>query len=206
MPVETYTMLYESLLVYVQLIAIMDPFGATVTFMGLTGHLGIAERRMVARHVFWAVLLLLSVFALAGKGILAFFNISIPGLRLGGGILLLAIAVDMLGGLPRSKSLEPAEIAMVPLATPLLVGPGAMTTVILQTTQYMYPSILLGGAAASATTYLLLRYSEKAFELLGRNTMKALGRFMAIIIAAIAADMVLAAIRSEYLSLVGKQS
>ncbi len=196
---------YEALLVYVQLIAIMDPFGATVTFMGLTEHLEAGQRRAVARHVFWAVLLLLVLFALAGKGILAFFNISIPGLRLGGGILLLAIAVDMLGGLPRSKSLEPAEIAVVPLATPLLVGPGAMTTVVLQTTQYSYLSILAGAAAASVTTYLLLLYSEKAFSLLGRNAMKALGRFMAIIIAAIAADMMLAAIRSEYLALTGRE-
>ncbi len=204
MAVGTYTLLYEAMLVYIQLVAIMDPFGATVTFMGLTGHLGVEERRTVARHVFWAVLILLSILVVAGKGILLFFNISIPGLRLGGGILLLAIAVDMLGGMPRSKSLEPAEIAMVPLATPLLVGPGAMTTVILQTTQYNYASILLGVAAASLTTYLLLRYSEKAFSLMGVNAMKALGRFMAIIIAAIAADMMLAAIKSEYQALAGK--
>jgi multiple antibiotic resistance protein len=194
------------MLVYIQLIAIMDPFGAVVTFMGLTSHLGVEERRMVARHVFWAILVLLVVFMIAGKGILAFFNISIPGLRLGGGILLLAIAIDMLGGMPRSKSLEPAEIAMVPLATPLLVGPGAMTTVILQTTQYSYTSILAGIAAASITTYLMLRYSGRLFEVMGRNTMRALGRFMAIIIAAIAADMILAAVRSEYLALIGQQS
>ncbi len=191
----------DPLLVAGQLLAIMNPFGGAVTFLSLTHGLGEEERRRIAREAFMYIIVLLLVFTLGGTWLLEIFHVSVPGLRLGGGILLMAVAVDMLSGAPKSKKIDPVEIAAVPISTPLIVGPGTMATSILLATKYPLYALVPGALLAAAATYMVLRYSGLLIRLVGFNAMKALGRFMSVIIASIAADMIMSAVKEYYLGL-----
>ncbi len=185
---------------YIQLLAIMNPFSALPTFLSLTEGMEIIERRRIVSRAFITAVLLIVVFTFLGNYILRAFSISVPGLRIGGGILLMTIALDMLGGMPKTKRIDPEDIAVVPLATPMIVGPGTITTLILLTSRD--PSvintliILVAGIIAAITTFALLRYSEKIVAMTRPSVMKAIGRFMSLIIASIAVEMIMLGIRS----------
>jgi len=107
--------------IYMQVFAIMDPFGIVPIYIGLTEGLDHIDRRRVVNHIAIVCTALILIFTVSGKWILNFFGISIPAVRIGGGILLLAIAIDMLGELPKAKQVEDEELATVPLATVLIL-------------------------------------------------------------------------------------
>jgi len=174
----------------VQLFAIINPFSALPTFLAFTDKLGEGGRRNVAHTATLVVLALVFTFALFGQLILNALQVTVESFELGGGILLMVIAVDMLGGAVRTKSVDMKQVAIVPLATPLLVGPGTMTTlIVLAGTQHVI-NVLIGGFLAVAVIYLILKYSTRISTLIGKNGVVASSRLMAIILAAIAANMI----------------
>ena len=111
------------------LLAIMNPFSALPIFPSLTEHLGVDEKSFITSMV------LVLLFTIPGNYVLAVSNILIPSLRVGGGILLLFIALDMPGSMPRTKRIEAQDIAVVPLATPMVIGPGTITALLLLTSR-----------------------------------------------------------------------
>ncbi len=174
----------------VQLFAVINPFSALPTFLAFTGGLSEKKRRKVVNTTTLVVLAFVFAFALFGQLILSALQVTVESFELGGGILLMTIAVEMLGGTPRSKSVDMTQVAIVPLATPLLVGPGTMTTlIVLAGTQHVI-NILIGGFLAVAIVFLMLRYSNRILQLIGKNGVIASGRLIAIILAAIAANMI----------------
>ncbi|MBC7120336.1 MAG: MarC family protein [Candidatus Methanosuratus sp.] len=182
---------YQIVLISAQIFAIMNPISVLPVFMSLTDGIDLASRRRIVFKSSLTVFLICVVMALAGNYILTFFNINISSLMVGGGVLLMVIAVEMLGGLPRTKAVDSREeVAIVPIATPLLVGPGTMTTIILLSATSPLVVLIMSIIIVVIITYLLLRYSEYLSKLIGSNGIKALGRFMAIIIAAFAAQLV----------------
>jgi multiple antibiotic resistance protein len=104
------------------------------------------------------------------------------------------LAFDVLGEAPRSKKLDPEEIAVMPVATPLLVGPGTMTTIILLVTENNtlegYVAVLTASLLAVTTAALMLKYSSHIVSKLSKSFVRGLGRFMSIIIAAMAFEMI----------------
>ncbi len=180
---------------YIQLFAIMNPFSAIPTFLSLTDALDTVTRRSIVDRAFIAMCILVALFTLLGTYVLSVFGISLPALRVGGGILLVAIGLDMLSGMPRTKNVEPRDIAVVPIATPLVVGPGTITTLLLLTS--LNPTILntvivlLSGLSAVFTTYILLRYSDIIIKYVKPSVMKGIGRFMALIIVSVAVEMIM---------------
>ena len=188
--------------VYMQVFAIMDPFGVVPIYIGLTEGLDHIDRRRVVNHIAIVCTALILIFTVSGKWILDFFGISIPAVRIGGGILLLAIAIDMLGGLPKAKQVESEELATVPLATPLLVGPGTITTLILLVTKYSILEVLSGSLLVVLTTYLILYYADRVLGYLGRGFIRTLARIMAVIVASIAVEMIHSAMVEWYLDLI----
>jgi Multiple antibiotic transporter len=91
-----------------------------------------------------------------------------------------------------TRSINTDEIAVVPLATPLLVGPGTMTALIVLTNQASTPllDVLVGCGIATLIVYITFYFSEYIFKLLGQNGVKAISRLFTIILAAIAAQMI----------------
>ena len=191
-------------IMYGQLIAIMNPFTAVNNFLTLTEGFERRQALYILRHAVLAVLLLGTVFVLAGRLILEFYHVSLASLRFGGGILLMYIAIDMLSGVPRTKAVEPGEVAVVPLATPMIIGPGTMTLLIHLGATHNPLLVLTAFLLAAATVALALRFSNYIRLILGKNGVKAMARFMSLIIAAVAANMIYSGVAAWYQQLVVK--
>lgn len=182
-----------------QIFAILNPISVLPTFLSITDEMDPGHRHRIVRNSCLAVLVIALALAVGGNYILSFFSVGIPGLQIGGGVLLMVIAAEMLGGLPRTKSLDTGdEIAIVPIATPLLVGPGTMTTVIVLSATVPIMVLIFSILIVTGLTFLILRYSEFLVRIMGSNGTRALGRFMTIIIAAFAAQLIYAGL-SEWL-------
>ncbi len=180
-----------------QIFAILNPVSVVPTFLSLTEGREDRDVRRIVKVVSIVIFLMMVLFSALGKVILIILGVTVKGLKIGGGILLLVLAVDMLQGMPRTKEVEEEELAVVPLATPLLMGPGTMATILVLSTEYTSKygfiaanSILLASAIiVTAATYLILMHSSRLRSILGVNGLRGLARFMAIIVAAAAADM-----------------
>jgi len=180
----------------IQLFAIMNPISAVPTFLIFTGNLKKAERQKIVNTTSMIVIVLLLTFTFFGPLILQALRISVDNFRFGGGILLLVLAIDMLGGMSRSKSVDLEQVAVVPLATPLLVGPGTMTTLIVLSNSYAIINVVLGGLIATVGVYLSLRFAPLLVSAIGKNGIQAVSRIMAVILAAIASQMIYSALYS----------
>ncbi|MDI9611179.1 MAG: MarC family protein [Archaeoglobales archaeon] len=173
-----------------QIFAVLNPVGVIPTFLSLTEGMDRSKRHRIVRQSILTIFFLAIILAIGGSLILEFFNVSVFSLQIGGGILLMVIAMDMLGGLPRTKAVESGdEIAIVPIATPLLVGPGTMTTIIVLSKTVSFYSLIFSIFIVVFLAYVLLRYSELLIKILGINGVRAISRFMTIIIAAFAAQL-----------------
>jgi multiple antibiotic resistance protein len=186
---------------YGQVVAIMNPFTAVNNFITLTEGMERHEAREVVEKAMTVVLLLGTIFVLAGRLILEFYHLSLAALRFGGGVLLFYIAIDMLSGTPKSKQVEPGELAVVPLATPMIVGPGTMTLLIHLGTTEAVANVMAAFLLGALTVAVALYASGLLVRALGRTGVKAMARFMAIIIAAVAAEMLHSAMAEWYSSL-----
>lgn len=174
----------------IQLFAIINPLSVLPTFMVYTEDASETNRRKIVNTTILIVIALVFAFTLFGQLILNALQITVESFELGGGVLLMIIAIDMLGGTVRTKTVDMEQAAIVPIATPLLVGPGTMTTLIVLASTQSLINVLLGGIISAAAVYLTLRYSNRIAKVIGKNGMLAGSRLMAIILAAIAANMV----------------
>lgn len=174
----------------IQLFTIMNPISTIPTFLIYTGKLNEGGRRKITSTTTMMVIALLLTFTLFGQLILTALDVSVTNFRFGGGILLLILAIDMLGGMSRSKTIDIRQVAVVPLATPLLVGPGTMTTLIVLSSTYAIVNVLAGGLIAALGVYLTLRFAPLLVSAVGSNGVQAASRIMAVILAAIASQMI----------------
>jgi multiple antibiotic resistance protein len=134
-------MIEQAVAAFVMLFVVVDPIGVAPIFAALTAQDAPAERRRQANHGVLLAAAVLLVFALGGEFVLALLGISLPAFRIAGGLLLLLLAIDMVmarqSGLRATTPDEEAEgarksdIAVFPLAIPLIAGPGALTSVML---------------------------------------------------------------------------
>ena len=107
---------------FVTLLVIMDPPGTAPIFVGLTDRMTAAERQRAALRAVLAAGLLIIGFALVGEAVLDYLHVSVESLSIAGGLLLLLVALEMLRGMDSSGS-QDGDVALVPLATPLVAGP-----------------------------------------------------------------------------------
>ena len=122
---------------FVTLVVIMDPIGAAPIFVTLTRSLDHDARRRAALRASGAALGLVLLFAAAGEAVLRYLGVSIESLSIAGGLLLLLLSLEMLRGLDVAE--EPSDdvdVALVPLASPLVAGPGAIATAMVLARRY----------------------------------------------------------------------
>ncbi|MCG2863733.1 MAG: MarC family protein [Vulcanisaeta sp.] len=179
-----------------QLIAIIDPVGALPLIMTMPNIEQAQVFRRALRIIAIAVPTLLVFFAVAGPYILKAFNIDIADFRIAGGIVLLVIGIDTLReGAPRTMGLNPEDYVFVPIVTPMLVGPGAITSVMLFSTYYGLPEVIISVAIASLVTYLIIRFGFLIMRVVGANMLRFIGRFMSLIIMAWAVSLIIQGLR-----------
>jgi multiple antibiotic resistance protein len=188
---------------FVQLLAIMNPFSVIPVFLTLTQDLCSSDVKSILRKATIASLTIVIAFTLLGRYILEVFNISIASLRVGGGVILMVLAVDMLGEEVRTKKIYSGDIAVVPIATPLIIGPGTITTILLLTSSQPGNLInlilvLVSGVLACITSFWILAFSNVLVKYLKTSTVRALGRFMALIIAGVAVEMIVKGVKMYY--------
>ncbi len=127
-----------------------------------------------------------------GTGILSLFGLSIYSFEVAGGILLLIIAIRILiSGSTQENVESPESIGAVPIAIPLLVGPGAITTTIFNIQQYDTIIAILAVLVVMAVTWIILRYISRVYKFLGKIGSLVIARVMALLIAAIAVQYIL---------------
>jgi len=186
----------------IALFIIVDPFGNIPIFVGLTEGIPDAQKKTVYDTAVLVGTALLLVFAFAGQGILSLFGLSIYSFEIAGGILLLIISIRILiSGSMHEKVESPESLGAVPIAIPLLVGPGAITSIIVDLQVYDTVSTLYGIVIAIlavlivlSSTWVILRYISNIYKFLGKTGSLVIARVMALLIAAIAVQYILTGI------------
>ncbi len=174
------------------LFIIVDPFGNIPVFIGLTEKMDVIQRRRVFRSATLTGFVLLVIFALAGQQILTFFGISLYSFMIAGGILLLIIAIKLLiegEWWNPEGSLE--SLSAVPIAVPLLVGPGAITATILNLQEFGIAITLVAVVVVFIIVWIVMRAVEPVNRVLGKSGSQIIARVMALFIAAIAVQYIL---------------
>ncbi|MBK1788935.1 MarC family protein [Prauserella cavernicola] len=186
----------------ITLIVIMDPPGTVPVFLSLVGRKPPAARAKAARQAVLVSLLVISLFAVAGQAILTYLGIGIPALQGAGGLLLLLIALDLLTGRGSTEPelAEDVNVALVPLGTPLLAGPGAIAATIVfvrQADGHVGAYIALG--LAIVTVHLVLwacmRYSGVLIRVIRESGITLLAKIAGLLLAAIAVQLVADSVR-----------
>jgi len=174
------------------LFIIVDPFGNIPVFIGLTEKLEGQQRRRVFRSATLMGFALLVIFAFTGQGLLTFFGISLYSFQIAGGILLLIIAIKLLieGEWWNPVGFQ-ASLSAVPLAVPLLVGPGAITATILNLQEFGIVITLVAVVAVFLVVWLVLRLVEPVYRFLGKSGSQIIARIMSLFIAAIAVQYII---------------
>lgn len=186
---------------FITLFVIMDPLGTVPLFLALTSGRSRRDHRRLAMQAATVSLVVISCFAAFGRQILEYLGITVSALEGSGGLLLLLIALELLTG----RAEEPSEttdvnVAMVPLGTPLLAGPGAIVAVILFVRQIHrfgdFAAVAAAIVAVHITVWLAMRYSVAIIRVIKDSGVTLVTRIAGLLLAAIAVQMVADAVIS----------
>jgi multiple antibiotic resistance protein len=181
--------------VFVTLAVIMDPLGSVPLFLGLTAGRTNNKRRKLAWQAVLVSLAVISLFALLGQQILTYLGIGIPALQGAGGLLLMIVALELL----TDKQDDPSEVdnvnvALVPLGTPLLAGPGAIvaTIVFVQKSHGVGDRVAIGAGilAVHLLVFLSLFFSVSITRVIRESGIVLLTRISGLLLSAIAVQLI----------------
>jgi multiple antibiotic resistance protein len=195
--------------IFISLFAIIDPFGIIPIIIAFTAGMTPQRRDRVGRMASLSVFVILLAALLLGEVILSFFGISIHSFRTAGGILLLLMAINMLiGDKPKVSPNEStdgdatASVAIVPLSTPLLAGPGAISTVILDAHKGSnvghYGAMALVLVVLSLIVWLTFIIAPWVSQRLGKIGSTIVTRMMGLLLAAIAVEFIAGGLRGLF--------
>ena len=188
---------------FVTLFVIMDPPGATPIFLSLVKNKPTAIRNRLAWQGAAVSFFVITLFALFGRLILNYLNISIPALQGAGGLLLLLVSLELLqGGKNDSANQKDVNVALVPLGTPLLAGPGAIvaTMLFVQKVDDVKSGIalILAVIGVHLVIGLSLMFSTKIVSLIKESGVMLVARIAGLLLAAIAFEMVINSIKAFF--------
>lgn len=187
--------------VFVTLFVIMDPVGTIPIFLSLTGGRSPQVSRRLAWQAVGVSFGVISVFAFFGQRILDYLHISLPALQCAGGLLLLLVALELLTG----KESEPdvaaeTNIALVPLGTPLLAGPGAIVATMVfskEVDDWMtFAAVALGVIGVHVTIWLAMRFSLPILRLIRESGVLLVTRIAGLLLSAIAVQLIADSVRA----------
>lgn len=209
MDIQEFTNFSEYTKVFLGIIAVVSPPVFVPIFVGLVADRTAAEKKTVALVGALGFFITASFFALFGDVLLAAFSITLPTFRLAGGFLLLLIALDMLrADQSKQRAVETTQkasvmaLAIVPLAIPILAGPGVMTAVVLfaaseegWTHRFLIVLVLLFVAVC---IYLILRIGALAGRAFSPNVTQIFNKVMGLLICAVAFEFMLDGISGHF--------
>ncbi|RLE82509.1 MAG: MarC family protein [Thermoprotei archaeon] len=174
---------------FIMLFVVFDAIGNAPVFYVLTKDLSEGKRHQVFRKSVVVAGLLLLFFMFAGVPFLEYYGVTLNDFRIAGGILLLLLAIEGVLGKVEAQLIRSEDIAIVPMATPLLAGPGSIYTVMYLNSVYGASPTLVSILLNILVTWIVLKYSDFLLTKLGRNVLLVLSRLMAFLLAVIAVTM-----------------
>ena len=188
---------------------VIDPLANTPIFLTITSGDSEAQRKRTAARASIAAWTTLSFFALAGGVVFKALGISLGAFKIAGGLMLLLLSIDMMRAQPsptRSTAEEQDEgrakddVAIMPLAIPMLAGPGAIATVMVLMSRAAWDpvrttSVFVAVTITMVTAWLLMRYAAKAERLLPKTMLRAFERIMGLLLSAIAVEFIAGGVR-----------
>lgn len=198
----------ELIKIILAFVVLINPFGALGLFLNITNGYNVKDRQKVAQIACVSVFITITFFALLGESLLKVLGISLGSFRVAGGILLLLISINMMngGGNPVKPKEHEVEVhsslsasAVVPLAIPMMIGPGGISTVIIYSSQvksvFELGMIVLAGFCISLLCYGSLMAAGKISRFLGDTGLNILSRIMGMLLAAVAVEILVAGLR-----------
>ncbi|MFV1988112.1 MAG: MarC family protein [Gemmatimonadota bacterium] len=186
----------------ITILTIVNPIGTLALFAALVGERPMSEQKAIARSSAFATGIIMIVLTWVGAAILAFFGVTAAGLQAAGGIILVLMGLSMLSSTPTRLKHTPAErqaaqesdsIAVVPMAIPITIGPGAITTIILATQQLptVLDRIVLSaiGVGIGLIMWVSLHFAGPVSKRLGVTGVRIVTRIMGLLLAALAMQM-----------------
>ena len=195
---------------------VIDPLANVPIFLSITVGYTPEQRRSIALRAALATMLVLSIFALAGGVIFEAFGISLGAFKIAGGLMLLLMAIDMMRAQPSATKTSPEEqaesrerddVAIFPMAIPMLAGPGAIASVmVLMSRAAWHPvrtlAVFVAVTVACAASWLMMRSAANAERLLPKTLLRAFERVMGLLLAAVAVEFIAGGVRD----MIGKAS
>jgi multiple antibiotic resistance protein len=181
--------------VFVTLVVIMDPVGTIPLFLALTSGRSVRARRRLAWQAVAVSILVIAAFALFGQQILRYLGITVPALQGAGGLLLVLVALELLTGKQeRPEDVPDVNVALVPLGTPLLAGPGAIvaTIVFVRGAHGVADALAItaGIVAVHLVLYLALRFANVILRVIREGGVLLVTRISGLLLSAIAVQLV----------------
>jgi len=185
---------------------VIDPIGSTPLFLVVTEHLNVKEKIKTALHGTFIATLILLFFGLLGNSVLAYLKISFPAFTIAGGIILFIISLEMLFDKRHQRKEEDVnftsdKLSIFPLATPLLAGPAAITSVIVSvsaTGNDISKQVIgmLALVTATITTFIILFLAAKSEKIINKRIISVFSRIVAIVLAGLSIQYILNGIKA----------
>ncbi|MGP6206947.1 MarC family protein [Cuniculiplasma sp. SKW3] len=188
--------------IFFPLFVVIDPFGTMALFLAMTSDYSEQEKRTATKDAFVYGTMILVIFTLIGSTILYLMGISIMAIQIAGGIILLIMGVEMVreGDRPKStgKTFKNPDLGIVPFATPLLAGPGAISLVIILSKQSLTSMILtiISVISIFIVVFILFWFATPISRALGDKSMKAITRIFGLFVAGFAIQFIIDAVLS----------
>jgi multiple antibiotic resistance protein len=207
-PVSAASIFQFSLVAFSSVFFLVDPFAAIPPFLVMTARSDAAARRRTARRAAFTCFVVLSTFALAGGLIFKIFGITLPALKIAGGILLFLIGIEMLQAKQSrtretegetEEAREKEDVGIIPMGIPMLAGPGAISSVMVLMGQsprwWEAVPVFIAIAFTAFSAYLILAAAGRIKGLLGDTGIHILMRIMGLLLTAIAVQFEINALR-----------
>ncbi|HAV47460.1 MAG TPA: hypothetical protein DCX43_04845 [Psychrobacter sp.] len=210
----------EIIKIILAFMVLINPFGALTLFLDSTHGYSLNNRRKVARVACLTIFITISFFTLAGETLLKALGISIGSFQLAGGILVFLIALNMMNGegnpvKPDQENFDVDHLhgapptmaaAVVPIAIPMMIGPGGISTVIIYSSQVtgilQVSAILIAGLFISLFCYVALMAAGRISRLLGDTGLNIMSRIMGMLLAAVSIEIIVNGLRTLFPDLV----
>ncbi|MBL4910337.1 MAG: MarC family protein [Alteromonadaceae bacterium] len=193
----------HSLTIFMAFFAIMNPIANTTVFAGLTGNMGKLEQKKIAIKSLTITFIVILLFSVLGKSIFHLFGITLPALRITGGILVFLVGYHMLQGknshLHTAQENDDSDIAVSPLAVPLLAGPGTIATAINYSAAAGWEEMIitvLMFALLCVITFICFVFSSKIISVIGKDGLSIVTRLMGLILSVIGVQMLIIGVKT----------
>lgn len=174
----------------VTLFMILDPFASLPMFISITKGLDGRTVKSYANKAILVAAILLFVFMLIGPDLMSVFDVSMSSFKVAGGIIFLMMAIELVFGLKLSQISDDSGAKWAIIASPVLTGPGVITTAIIYSQQYGMETVAVAGIIALIATWAILRMSSSLMKAVGEQALGVVTRIIGLFIAAMGVESI----------------